>query len=174
MATDVIQTDAAINPGNSGGALLNAAGQVVGINSLKISQSGVEGLGFAIPVNEARPIINSLIQYGKVTRPFMGVGLVDLQQLPQDVWDMLQIPSSVQTGTVIREITSGGPASAAGLQVKDVIVALDNQPIETSAQLRSYLYKNKQVGQQVIVTFYRNGKKQTATLTLSKAPESYK
>ena len=74
---EVIQTDAAINPGNSGGALINTVGQVIGINSMKISKEGVEGLGFAIPVNEAKPIIDQLIRYGKVKRPFMGIALKD-------------------------------------------------------------------------------------------------
>jgi serine protease Do len=172
MATDVIQTDAAINPGNSGGALINVSGQVIGINSLKIAESGVEGLGFAIPVNDARPVINSLIRYGEVPRPFLGVELIDLAQLPQSVWEDLGVPSNLEGGTVIRDVQLGSPADLAGLKPKDVIVALDNQSIASASDLRKYLYKNKQIGQQVTVTYYRNGQKQTATVKLGRAPRS--
>lgn len=171
MSTDVIQTDAAINPGNSGGALVNAAGQVIGINSLKIAEQGVEGLGFAIPSNEARPLIDALIQYGKVPRPYLGVSLIDLNDLPPSVWRDLQLPSDVETGTVIRSAEPGTPAKKAGLQSKDVIVALDDVPVATSSELRSYLYKKKKIGSPVKVTFYRNGNKQTATVALEKSPE---
>ena len=80
---NVIQTDAAINPGNSGGALLNTAGQVIGINSLKISESGVEGLGFAIPSNEVIPLIEEMTANGQVERPYIGIGLADLDQVPR-------------------------------------------------------------------------------------------
>lgn len=173
MATDVIQTDAAINPGNSGGALINVAGQVVGINSLKIAQQGVEGLGFAIPVNEARPIIQNLIQYGHVPRPFLGVSMMDLAQLPQYVWEDLDIPINLQGGAVIRGVDPGTPASFAGLRAKDVIVALDNEAITTSSEVRKYLYKNKKIGDKVTVTYYRGGKKLTTTLTLSEVPKRY-
>jgi serine protease Do len=171
MATDVIQTDAAINPGNSGGALVNIAGQVVGINSLKIAESGVEGLGFAIPVNDARPIIASLIKYGEVPRPYLGVSLVDLERLPQYMWSELGLPESVTGGTVIRSVDAGYPADMAGLRPRDVIVALDGQPIQNSSELRRYLYKNKRIGDQVKVTFFRGGQKQSVTLKLGRAPK---
>ncbi|MBA4494082.1 S1C family serine protease [Paenactinomyces guangxiensis] len=174
MATDVIQTDAAINPGNSGGALINAAGQVIGINSLKIAESGVEGLGFAIPSNDAQPIMKNIIHYGYVPRPFLGVELIDLMQLPQSVWENLRIPANLEGGTVIRGVGMGSPADLAGLKAKDVIVALDNQPIATASELRKYLYKNKQIGQEVTVTFYRDGKKETTRLKLAEAPKSFR
>jgi serine protease Do len=167
VTTDVIQTDAAINPGNSGGALVNIAGQVIGINSLKIAQSGVEGIGFAIPVNDARPIINSLIQYGKVPRPYLGVELADLNQLSQDAWGILSLPNSVDSGVVIVKVAPGTPADVAGLQRGDVIVALDGNPVGSSSELRKYLYKNKKIGDKVEVTYYRNGQKRTATVTLA-------
>jgi serine protease Do len=167
ITTDVIQTDAAINPGNSGGALVNIAGQVIGINSLKIAQSGVEGIGFAIPVNDARPIINSLIQYGKVPRPYLGVKLADLNQLSQDAWGILSLPNSVDSGVVVVEVAPGTPADIAGLQRGDVIVALDGNPVGSSSELRKYLYKNKKIGDKVEVTYYRNGQKRTTTVTLA-------
>jgi serine protease Do len=171
METDVIQTDAAINPGNSGGALVNAAGQVIGINSLKIAQSGVEGLGFAIPSNDAIPIIQALIQHGRVPRPYLGVTLVDLQKLPSSIWGELKIPAGVESGVVIDSVDINTPASSAGLQEGDVIVALDDQPVNSSAEVRRYLYKNKEINSTVRVTFYRAGAKQTITVKLSDTPQ---
>jgi serine protease Do len=172
MATDVIQTDAAINPGNSGGALINVAGQVIGINTLKIAESGVEGLGFAIPANDARPVINDLVRYGRVLRPFLGISYVDLQHLPQGVWKDLQLPAFVEGGIAITGAELGRPAAQAGLKAKDVIVALDEQPIHSGTELRKYLYKQKKIGDPIKITYYRNGKKETATATLSEAPQN--
>lgn len=172
MATDVIQTDAAINPGNSGGALVNISGQVIGINSLKIAESGVEGLGFAIPVNEARPIIDQLIKNGQVNRPYLGVRLVDLKQFPHYFWSETGLPSNVTSGVVIWDLEPGKPAHLAGLRSKDVIVALDGKTVTSSSELRKYLYNNKQIGDKVEVTYYRGSKKQTATLVLSEAPQN--
>lgn len=171
MDTDVIQTDAAINPGNSGGALVNSSGQVIGINSLKIAQQGVEGLGFAIPSNDALPIIQALIQHGRVPRPYLGVTLVDLEKLPTSIWQDLQVPANIQSGVVIDEVDFNTPARTAGLREKDVIVALDNQPVATSSEIRRYLYKNKAVNSTVNVTFYRNGAKQTVAVQLSDTPQ---
>ncbi|MBS7530511.1 serine protease [Hazenella sp. IB182353] len=168
MSMTVMQTDAAINPGNSGGALINAAGQLIGINTLKITETGVEGLGFAIPINEARPIIENLIKHGEVPRPFVGITMVPLSQLTQEHWDILSLPRTVEDGVVINEVFRGTPADKAGLQYKDVIVALDDEPITSSMDLREYLYKEKNVGDQISVTYYRNGKKNTVDLTLTK------
>lgn len=172
MATDVIQTDAAINPGNSGGALVNISGQVIGINTLKISESGVEGLGFAIPTNEARPIIEQLIKYGQVNRPYIGVRLIDLNQLPHYFWAETGLPSNVTSGVVIWAVEAGKPAHLAGLKSKDVVIALDGKEVKTSSELRKYLYNQKQIGDKVEVTYYRGSQKGTATLTLSEAPKN--
>ncbi|TCP70282.1 S1C family serine protease [Baia soyae] len=171
ISTDVIQTDAAINPGNSGGALLNAAGQVIGINSLKIAEQGVEGLGFAIPSNEARPLLNALIKNGKVPRPYLGVELIDLEKISPTLWKELRIPNDVDGGAIIKSVSNGTPASKAGLQSRDLITALDDQAVTNGSELRSFLYKKKQIGEQVKVTFYRSGQKQTATLTLERSPQ---
>ena len=173
MATDVIQTDAAINPGNSGGALVNIAGQVIGINTLKISDQGVEGLGFAIPVNEARPIIESLVKEGKVQRPYLGLSLVDLSKLPVYVLQELRLPGSVREGVAVAEIVPNSPADEAGLRPRDVIVALDNQEISNSSELRKYLYMKKEIHQKVSVSYYRNGEQQTTSITLGEAPRSF-
>jgi serine protease Do len=172
MSTDVIQTDAPINPGNSGGPLVNAAGQVVGINTLKIALQGVEGLGFAIPVNDALPIIENLIKYGKVPRPYLGVALIDLKNLPPNVWyETLRLPQSIEGGVVIRSVNFGTPASIAGLRPRDVIVQLDSQPITSNSELRKYLYKKKQIGSKLKIVYYRDGVKHTTTAVLTQAPD---
>ena len=172
MDMDVIQTDAAINPGNSGGALVNAAGQLIGINSLKIAEQGVEGLGFAIPVNDAKPILNDLIQFGEVHRPYLGVALRDLETVDlQARSTKLHLPDSVTQGVVILDITPGSGSAKAGLQRLDVIVQLDEQKIRDGSDLRSYLWKKKEIGDQMKVVFYRDGEKKSVTLTLTKAPK---
>ncbi len=166
MDTEVIQTDAAINLGNSGGPLVNINGDVIGINSAKIAASGVEGLGFAIPISNAKPVIDELIKYHRVKRPYMGIEPLDLSQVSlRDRTLVLKLPTSVNDGVVILSV--GGPAELAGLKRADVIVKLDDNPIKTSADLRNYLYKNKKIGDKMKVTYYRDGKLLNTTLTLS-------
>ncbi|OEF99657.1 serine protease [Vulcanibacillus modesticaldus] len=173
--TEVIQTDAAINPGNSGGALVNIDGQVIGINSAKIAESGVEGLGFAIPISDAKPIIEQLIKYGRVKRPYMGVTPYDLHLVSQkDRKNVLNLPDSVNNGVVLVELSKLGPSALAGLNRLDVIVKLDDYEIESSSDLRKYLYKYKNVGDKMKVTFYRKGRLQTITMTLSEVPETFR
>ncbi|MGN1385040.1 MAG: trypsin-like peptidase domain-containing protein [Bacillus sp. (in: firmicutes)] len=161
---NVIQTDAAINPGNSGGALLNTAGQVVGINSLKISDDGVEGLGFAIPSNDLVPIINEILEKGSVQRVYLGVGLMSISEVPTMYLERLNI--LVEEGIIITSVESGSAADDAGLEVQDVIVKIDDQSVANSTELRKYLYSNLEVGDQVTIEFYRNGELNTATVTL--------
>ncbi|GAB7388527.1 serine protease HtrC [Bacillaceae bacterium] len=173
---DVIQTDAAINPGNSGGALINIAGQVIGINSLKISQTGqtgVEGIGFAIPINDVKPIINDLIEHGEVLRPYLGIyNPKDLQEIPSYHWtETLRLPKGVHAGVVVLEVAEFGPAAKAGIRPYDVIVKLDDEEIANSAQLRKYLYKNKDDNDQVKVAFYRSGKLMSTIVTLGRQPD---
>lgn len=167
MSMDVIQTDAAINPGNSGGALINTAGQVIGINSLKIAQQGIEGLGFAIPVNDAKPIINDLIQHGEVRRAYLGIGLEDLVAIPRQAWETeLNLPDSINYGSVVLQVEPGTGASKGDIKVRDVIVAVDGKKINNTSELRSYIWKEKSIGDEMKVTLYRNGKKQQKTITL--------
>jgi serine protease Do len=167
---DVIQTDAAINQGNSGGALVNLDGKVVGINTMKIADIGVEGLGFAIPINSAVPVIDSLIKYHKVKRPQLGVRLVDLSGFKGS--EVLKLPADVKTGVIVLE--ASGPAKDAGLKSQDVIVALDGKPIGSVLELRKYLYDHKAIGDKITVTYYRSGKKGTATATLAESPDPEK
>jgi len=166
--TQVIQTDAAINPGNSGGALINAKGELIGINSSKIAEQSVEGIGFAIPINIAKPVFDQLEKFGEVTRPVMGVGLKALEEIPQfNIEESLKLPESVTKGAVVTHVDPGTPAAKVGLQQLDVIVELDDQPIEDVIEIREYLYSHKKVGDKLKVTFYRDGKKQDITLTLA-------
>lgn len=166
----VIQTDAAINPGNSGGPLVNAAGQVVGINSMKLASnngSSVEGMGFAIPSNEVVNIINQLVNKGKVVRPQLGVKVADLDQVPSSQQrSILKLPTDVNKGVLVASVNGGSVAQRAGLKKYDVIVGLDNKPINSVADLHTALY-NHSVGDTVKVNYYRNGQKQTATIKLT-------
>ncbi len=119
--TEVIQTDAAINPGNSGGALINADGEVVGINSMKIARREVEGIGFAIPIDSALPVIKQLANDGKVARPYIGISTASVSQVPPQYRDQVQLPEDVEGGMVIAQVEPGSPADNASLQQFDVI-----------------------------------------------------
>lgn len=163
---DVIQTDAAINPGNSGGALINMSGQVIGINSLKISQTGVEGLGFAIPIDDVKPIIDELIRNGKVKRPYLGIVPRDLQDIPSYHWqETLNLPENISEGVVVMEVMDQGLGSNR-LKPYDVIVSMEGEKIADSAALRKFLYTKKAQGDQVKVEFYREGKLLSTSIPL--------
>ncbi|WP_084361063.1 S1C family serine protease [Neobacillus fumarioli] len=163
--TTVIQTDAAINPGNSGGALINPEGQVIGINSMKIAESGVEGLGFAIPSDDVIPIVNQLIKYGKIERPYLGVSLADLSQVPQIY--LQDLPNNVSNGVIVVNVDSNSAAGRAGIQPKDIIVSMDGTSVGNSAELRKFLYTKAKIGDTVKVGLYRNGKLMTVNVKLT-------
>lgn len=165
---DVMQTDAAINPGNSGGALINIQGKVIGINSMKIAQSAVEGIGLAIPVNSAIPIINDLEQYGQVKRPYFGVSIGSLSDVSSYHWQQtLKLPKEVSAGVYITGVAPGSPAAKAGLQEYDVIVDLDGEQVRDVIELRKHLYNEKQVGDDMTVTFYRGKDQKSTTVNLT-------
>ena len=157
----VIQTDAAINPGNSGGALVNSAGQVIGINSMKLAQSSdgtsVEGMGFAIPSNEVVTIVNELVKKGKITRPQLGVRVIALQGIPEGYRSRLKINSTLKNGIYIASVNKNSSAANAGMKSGDVITKVDGKKIDDVASLHSILYSHK-VGDTVNVTVNRNGK----------------
>ncbi|MDR4950209.1 S1C family serine protease [Neobacillus cucumis] len=166
--SEVLQTDAAINPGNSGGALLNMAGQVIGINSMKISQEAVEGIGLSIPINSAKPIIDDLEQFGTVKRPYMGVDLKSVNEIPAYYQEgALKLPRDVNYGVALRQVVANSPASRAGLQELDVIVEMDGEKINDVIDFRKHLYQKKKVGDKLKIKFYRDGKLKETTLTLS-------
>ncbi|PAD34855.1 S1C family serine protease [Terribacillus saccharophilus] len=165
---DVMQTDAAINPGNSGGALINMAGQLIGINSMKIAESSVEGIGFAIPVDSAVPIMEQLEQNGQVERPYLGVEAYSLNEIPaSERTEHLGLPDDMENGVYIWSLEALSPAENAGLRELDVITELDGQPIDDMTSLRKHLYEDKQIGDQMKVTYYRDGQKNETTVTLS-------
>lgn len=161
---NVLQTDAAINPGNSGGALINTSGEVVGINSMKISESGVEGLGFAIPSNDVIPIAEQLVKSGKITRPYLGVSLMNVSDIPQ--YYRQNVQNSVQSGVIITGVEANSAAAEAGFQQEDVIVAVDGVEVDTATEFRKQLYTEKKIGDKVSFTIYRGNDKKTITVTL--------
>ncbi|WP_071847326.1 S1C family serine protease [Alkalibacterium sp. 20] len=161
-----IQTDAAINPGNSGGPLVNIAGQVVGINSMKISSSTIEGMGFAIPSNDALDIINQLERNGEMVRPVIGVAMVDLAMVsPQQQQAILNLPEEVTEGIVIAEVQPDSSAEEAGLAANDVIVSFNGEEVANGIELRQEIY-DTEVGDEVEIEFYRGGERQTTTITM--------
>ncbi|MDO3409689.1 trypsin-like peptidase domain-containing protein [Saccharibacillus sp. CPCC 101409] len=169
----VIQTDAAINEGNSGGALVDLDGRLIGINTMKIADTGVEGIGFAIPVNQVMATAGELLTSGKISRPYLGVYSLDLNNpyspMDEDQVDSLKLPGSVTKGVVVLE--SLGPAKDAGIELNDVIVGFDGQSIDSTLMLRKYLYGKKQIGDKMTISYYRDGKKQSVSVTLGERPE---
>ena len=155
----MLQTDAAINPGNSGGALLNMKGQVIGINTAKSTGYDVEGLGFAIPINEAKPVIESIMQNGYVTgRPLVGIG-------GQTVTKAIAKANDLPIGVYVRTVTAFGAAERAGIQVGDVITEFDGQKIETIDDINEIRDQHK-VGDTIKVKLSRSGKTIETDLTL--------
>ena len=170
ISTKAIQTDTAINPGNSGGPLINIQGQVIGITSSKIATNGgtsVEGLGFAIPSNDAINIINQLEKNGKVTRPALGIQMVNLSNLSSSDLQRLNVPSSVTAGVVVRSVITSMPANG-HLQQYDVITKVDDKAISSTTELQSALYSHS-IGDEMTVTYYRNGKEETTKIKLDKS-----
>lgn len=164
---EVLQTDAAINPGNSGGALININGQVIGINSMKIAQNAVEGIGLSIPINYAEPIIQDLEQFGQVKRPYMGIDLQSVSEIPAYYQqDALKLPEDINFGVAVRQVVPNTPADEAGLKAYDVIVEMDGVEIRDVVDLRKHLYNKKKIGEELKIKFYRNGKIQETTLKL--------
>lgn len=165
---EVLQTDAAINPGNSGGALINIAGQLVGINSMKIAQNAVEGIGLSIPINSARPIIDDLEKFGTVKRPYMGVDLKSVSEIPAYYQEeALKLPREINYGVALRQVVPNSPAAQAGLRELDVIVEMDGEKINDVIDLRKHLYQKKKIGEQLEIKYYREGKLKQTTLRLA-------
>ncbi len=151
-----VQTDAAINEGNSGGPLINLAGEIIGINSAKIHDPHIEGIGFAIPSNTVERVIDDIIEYGYVIRPFMGVLILDLSDMTGAATDR---------GVYIQEITPNSPAHEAGLEEGDVIVSLNDDPINFTAQLFDRLL-DYQPGEEVNLEVIRDDERYEATMEL--------
>jgi len=173
ISTNAIQTDTAINPGNSGGPLINIQGQVIGINSSKITSSSVsssgvavEGMGFAIPSNDAVQIINQLETNGKVTRPALGVQMVNLTDLSTSQLEKAGLANTDLTSGVLIVSTQPGLPADGKFEPYDVIIEIDGETIENKSDLQSELYKH-QIGDTITVTYYRNNKKMTVDIKLT-------
>ena len=160
-----IQTDASINMGNSGGPMFDLNGNVIGINTALYSPTGGNiGIGFAIPAEQARPVIEALQRGGRVQRGYIGVSL---QSLDADIADSLGIPKN--QGELIRAVTPGGPAARAGIEQGDVVVAVNNQAV-TPDQSLAYLVSQQPVGSKVPITVIRDGQRRTVTVTVAERP----
>jgi S1-C subfamily serine protease len=159
---DLIQTDAAINAGNSGGPLLDAAGQVIGINVAIASNA--ENIGFAISTDTVIPVVQSLITEGKVVRPWLGVSVATVTPAIQQYYHL-----SVGAGALITSVSSGSPASKAGLRAGDVITKMDQEDISTAAELTTAI-SSHQIADQVEIVYYRGNAQQVVTTTLEESP----
>ncbi|MGW9857442.1 serine protease Do [Staphylococcus hominis] len=156
---NVLQTDAAINPGNSGGALVDINGNLVGINSMKIAADQVEGIGFAIPSNEVRVTIEQLVKHGKVERPSIGIGLLNLSDIPDSY--KKELKTERDTGVYVAKVSHSSE-----LKVGDIITKVDSKKVDDDTDLRTYLYQNKKPGETVKLTVIRDGKTQDVSVTL--------
>lgn len=161
----VIQTTAAINPGNSGGALINLNGELIGINSMKISQSSVEGMGFAIPINEVIPIVEQLIDKGVVERPLIGVSGRSITDYSNAQRSYYGLPLDLEGGVVITDIVSGGAADKAGLKVGDIITKIDDEAVDSFKTFRISLYKHNK-GDELQLEIIRDNESAQVNVTL--------
>lgn len=160
----LIQTDASINPGNSGGALVNADGYVVGINSVKIAATGIQGMGFAIPINSVRPILQSLVEKGKVSRAYLGVGILDSKSAARYGYFL-----DIDQGVYVARVERDGPAFRANIREGDVILKVNGAKVNSVADLRTAL-DNIPVGSQVDLEILRDGRKLTVRPLLEEMP----
>lgn len=157
-----IQTDAAINSGNSGGALVNSKGQVIGVNTLKLSGTGVEGVGFAIPINSTKNIYEQLIQYSKVKRPYIGIGGTDITENLSKQYNLV-------IGVYVRTVEEFSAAEKAGIKAGDVIIEVEGKKIKTMDELNEIKNK-KEIGDTIKIKVNRDGKEKELTVTLQEQP----
>ena len=163
----VLQTDAAINPGNSGGPICNTNGEVIGITNMKLVDDTVEGMGFAIPIEDALKVASILEKEGKITRPYIGISMLDISNSLY-LWQAgIIIPENVTSGVAVYNVENNSPAAKAGLQKGDIITKLAGKSIKSLAEFRYELYKHSP-NEEVEVTYNRNGKEQTTKVTLGK------
>lgn len=165
VATKVLQTDAAINPGNSGGPLVNLAGEVIGITSMKLAQEEIEGMGFAIPINDAKVYVKNLEKGEKISRPVLGVSLINVTDRYRLYYYRINVDSSIDSGVVVAGVEKDSAASKAGLEKGDVIIKIDNTDITSISNLRYNLYKYK-VDDEIQITYIRNNKQNKVKLKL--------
>ncbi|MEE8618905.1 MAG: trypsin-like peptidase domain-containing protein, partial [Dehalococcoidales bacterium] len=161
---DLIEISAAINPGNSGGPLVNMRGEVIGITSVKISAVGVEGIGYAISIDSAKPIVQQLVQQGYVIRPYLGISYGDVSQTLVWRYDL-----AVANGVFVGEVVPGYPADEAGLKAKDVIVSFNGKEITNMEDLRQEIISCR-IGQRVEIIYWRGNAEKTTYATLTECP----
>ncbi|MCI6285107.1 trypsin-like peptidase domain-containing protein [Selenomonas sp.] len=161
----LLQTDAAISPGNSGGALVNADGQVIGINSAKVAASGVEGMGFSIPINTVRSVVAELMDKGYVARPYLGVSVFDPESAARYGYQL-----NIDKGVFVFKVTLDGPAGKAGIQRGDIILKIDGAEVNTVSELRAKVGEHA-IGDTVNVTIDRNGHERDLSVTLEEVPQ---
>ena len=161
----LLQTDAAISPGNSGGALVNADGEVIGINSAKVAASGVEGMGFSIPINTVQTVINEIIEKGYVARPYLGVSVFDPTTAARYGYQL-----NIDKGVYIFRLTLDGPCGKAGFQRGDIILEINGEEINSVSELRGKI-ASYQVGDKITIVYDRNDTKRKAEVTLEEMPQ---
>ena len=158
----VLQTDAAINSGNSGGALVNSEGKVIGINTLKLSGTGIEGMGFAIPINSTTDITSQLIQYSKVKRPYIGITGIDLNEETAKTYNLV-------TGVYVKSVEDFSSGEKAGIKAGDVIIEADGTKISSMDDLNKIKNSHK-IGDEMKIKVNRNGQEKDLTITLGEQP----
>ena len=163
---NLIQTDAAISPGNSGGALVNYDSEVIGINSVKMAQTEVEGIAFAIPSNTVQSIVKELMEKGYVSRPYLGVTIFDKPTAARYGYQL-----NLDKGVYVFQVALNSPAGQSGLQRGDVILKIDNNEVNTVADIRTYI-ANKKIGDKVILLLDRDGSELATQVTLQEMPRS--
>ncbi len=161
----LIQTDAAISPGNSGGALVNYDGEIIGINSAKLARSGVEGMAFAIPINTVQYVINELMEKGYVARPYLGVTIFDKPTAARYGYQL-----NISRGVYVFQVSLNSPAGRAGIQRGDIILSLDDKPVNSVNEIRADIAARK-VGDTVKIVFDRDGSQQTLSVVLQEMPQ---
>lgn len=163
----VMQIDAAVNPGNSGGPLCDVSGNVIGVISLKIVEDTVEGMGFAIPIEDALNYASLIEKGGEITRPYIGISMLGLTEEYYLWQNRITIPDGVDNGVAVVSVEKNSPAEKAGLKKGDIIVKLGDEDTGSIAEFRYELYKYK-VGDKVEISYYRNSKLETTSITLGK------
>ena len=167
---EVIQTDAAINPGNSGGPLCNINGEVIGVNSLKLVEDEIEGMGFAIPIEMVMATVGQLESGNEVKRPLLGVSMLDVKDTFTLYRNGIIVPDDVENGIVVVTVENDSPAAISGLQKGDILLEFDNVKITNIAHFRFMLYKHS-IGDTITLKYYRDGKIKDLEVKLTKGIE---
>ena len=165
VVTKVIQTDASINPGNSGGPLVNLAGEVIGITSMKLASSEIEGMGFAIPINDVKVYVQSLEKGDRINRPQIGVSLINVTDTYRLYYYQIQVNRNIKSGVVVSNVNSNSPAAKAGIQKGDVIIKIGDKDVKNISKFKYYLYQYN-IDDTIEVTYVRDSQQKTVNIKL--------